>query len=148
MRGHGAIVPARIQVVNRAAGNRITRQQRPLDGGNPPVTRQQRGVVADRPDACARQRLGRDKGVGVRRHDQVAVFFQRLAGHFAWALQHGQGQAGLLRGQCQPVVGGVGHHPHDLMAIFQQLGQYRRAKIARADQGAFQSHAARSINGV
>ena len=88
LRGDRAGVPAVGEVVDGAARDRVALEDRPLDGGDAAVPRQQRRVVADAAQARARERLVADARVRVRGDDEVGALRDRVARDELRVLEH------------------------------------------------------------
>ena len=138
LRGHGTFVPAVSQVVDRATGNRVAAQNRPLHRRNAPVAWQQRRVVAHAAQTGAGQCVVAYARMGVGRHDHVGTFGNGLTRHHFGVSQHVHGNASRAACVCQAVVRfGCHHAAHFYAGLFQQGRQYRGTKILRTNQGNF-----------
>ena len=137
LRRDRACIPAVGQVIDRAACNRIAVEDRPFDGGDAPVPRQQRRVIADAAQPRACKGLVADARMRVRGDDQVGSVRYRDSRNDLRILEHVHRYAGCLPRQRETVIGGGRHYLGDVDTVLRQRIEYERAEISRSDQRAF-----------
>ena len=129
LRGDRTRIPARSEVVDGAAGNRVAFEDRPFDGGDAAMAWQQRRVIADAAQPRARERRVADARMRVRRDDQVGAVGDRVGRNRLRIFEDVHRHAAGGRRECHTVVRCGRHDLRDVDAILHQRIEHQRTEI-------------------